>query len=316
MIWSASFNNPKKSHRHLGGACPERSRPPKAAAASFGVTLIELLVVFGVIAILLTLSLGLYAALRPQNDLDADTRNLEGVFRLARSNTLASKEESAFGVHLETKQAVLFKGETYNPLDVSNVIWEVSSRNEISAITLGGGGADVIFERLEGTTGQFGSVTLRSISSGDTQTLYIDSMGAVGTLAPEAIGESWLVRDSRHVPFTLGWSIKNATFLQFFFPGTGATQSVGMSPFFNVDKTDFDWSGSFSVSGASQEFRVHTHSLSDFDTVLSITRDRSNGKNTEEVTVRIVDGVTKDIASYAADGTVQALQFGGAMTIQ
>lgn len=316
MTWLASFSNSKKSPPHPDGACPGRRGTQNASVSSLGVTLIELIVALAVIFVLLAISLGLYAVFRPQNDLAADARNLEGFLRLARSNTLASKEASAFGVHFESGQAVLFPGNIYNPLEPENIIWEVSPRNEISAITLAGGGTDVIFKRLEGTTDQFGSVTLGSLASGDTQTLYVDATGVVGTLAPAPIGESGLVRDTRHVHFTLGWSIQNSTFLQFFFPATGTTQSVDMSPFFNAGKTDFDWSGSFVVGGGTEEFRVHTHSLDAFDTTLSITRDRSQGKNTQQVEVRIIDGVSKVIVTYNTDGTAVVGNFGGMMLIQ
>jgi hypothetical protein len=102
----------------------------------------------------------------------------------------------------------------------------------------------------------------------------------------------------------LGWSIQNATVLKFKFSGPEPDQieTVDMAPYFNVDKTEFNWnneSSPFVVNGANQVFRIHTHTS---NTLLCIHRDRNNGKNNQEVIIYIVDGgLDKDIAHYLAD---------------
>lgn len=286
---------------------------------SHGFTFIELLASISILVILLAVSVGLYGAFRPEHNLNEDVRKIESVLRLARSNTLASNNKSSFGVHMESAQVVLFEGILYDPVDTGNKITELDSRNELYSISLAGTSLDVVFNRLDGTTLEYGNISLRV--RGDpskTLMLYIEPSGSISSEQEGLVGSSNLTNDSRHVHFGLGWSIQNATTLEFRFPNTSITKSVTMAPYFSSG-TSFDWSGSFDVGGIIQEFRVHTHALDAFDTELSITRSRNNGKNTEQVEVRIIDsGITKSIATYLADvdDTVNVGSYGGIMEIQ
>jgi hypothetical protein len=94
-------------------------------------------------------------------------------------------------------------------------------------------------------------------------------------------------------------------------PNPDVVENISMSAYMNADRTNFDWSGSVLVGGEAQVLRAHTHSLTDFDTTLSVHRDRRF--NTKAVEISI-DG--QDIASYEGDGTVTVGFFGGAMEIQ
>ena len=286
---------------------------------SRGFTLIEILTSVSILIILLAVSVGLYSSFRPKHNLSEDVRKIESVLRLARSNTLASNNESSFGVHMELAQVVLFEGIIYDSMDPDNKIIELDSRNELYDISLAGASSDVVFNRLDGTTSEYGTVSLRVKGDpSETIILYIESSGSISTVAEGVVGETNLKEDSRHVHFDLGWSIQNAVTLEFRFIDIPTTESVAMASYFSSG-TSFDWSGSFDVGGATQEFRVHTHALDAFDTELSITRDRNDGKNTEQVEIRIVDGgITKGIATYLADtdDTVNVGSFGGTMEIQ
>ena len=291
----------------------------KYSTGSQGFTLIEILTSVSILLILLAVSVGIYSSFRPKYNLDTDVRKIESVLRLARSNTLASKNASSFGVHMETAQVVLFEGVVYDTMDPDNKITELDSRNELYATSLNGGGSDVVFNRLDGTTAEFGTVSLRVKSdTSETSVLNIEASGSISTKSEGSIGETNLTQDARHVHFDLGWSIQGATTLEFRFPDIPTTESVVMAAFFNGDNTVFDWSGSFEVGGGTEEFRVHTHALDSFDTELSITRSRNDGKNTEQVEIRIIDGVTKRITTYLADTahTVNVGYFRGTMGIQ
>ncbi|MEK7608886.1 MAG: hypothetical protein AAB476_00170, partial [Patescibacteria group bacterium] len=75
--------------------------------------------------------------------------------------------------------------------------------------------------------------------------------------------------------------------------------------------TSFDYPGEFTVGGATQKIRVHTHSLTGSDTLLSIRRDEL--ENTKAVEI-LIDN--KSIAAYTAAGVATAGAFGGTMTAQ
>ncbi len=282
-----------------------------------GFTLLEVLVALSIVGVLFTLSMSLNSAFRPKHNLDADVRSIISVFDLARSNTLASKDSLSFGIHVESDQVVMFEGDTYNPIASENEIFELDSKDEIYDISLEGGVTDVVFNRITGTLDQFGTLSFRvRRDPSETKVIYISSSGSISSTEFPVVVDSGLVSDSRHVHFDLGWSIQGATTIEFHFPNIPQIESVAMADYFG--DSEFDWNGSFEVGGAAQEFQVHTHFLDAFDTELSITRNRNNGKNTERVEVRIVSGVAKSIATYLADSsdTIEVGAYGGVMDVQ
>ena len=83
-----------------------------------------------------------------------------------------------------------------------------------------------------------------------------------------------------------------------------------MSSYFDAGKTKFDWSGTIAVGGENQILRIHTTSLTDSDTALSVDRDCRF--NTKKVKITID---TRDIATYEADcKTITVGLYGGTMS--
>jgi len=78
------------------------------------------------------------------------------------------------------------------------------------------GGSDVVFNRLDGTTAEFGTISLRVKS--DTSQILVLNIEASGSISTESEGSpatTNLTQDARHVHFDLGWSIQSATTLEF-----------------------------------------------------------------------------------------------------
>jgi len=157
----------------------------------------------------------------------------------------------------------------------------------------------VVFKRLDGSTNNYGSLTIQSLSINETRNIYIYSSGEISTQS-ESVSGLGRISDSRHVHFNLlNWSITGATTLKFDFINAGKTELVSMADYFSGDS--FDWEGQFTVNNKLQKFRIHTHQLNP-TTLLCIHRDRNEEKNTEEVYVYIVqDSIEKEIAHYLAD---------------
>jgi prepilin-type N-terminal cleavage/methylation domain-containing protein len=278
-----------------------------------GFTFIEILIAVVILVLITLLMLASFTTLRQQVEIDSSSQNILSVLRLARSKTLASESEDSYGVHFQSDKYVLFKGTTYNALDSNNKDYTLTD-SEINSISLNGGGGDVIFNRIRGTTDEYGTVTIRLLTdTSKTHTININNYGQV-SLNDTVTVSSTRVFDSRHLHFNLGWSIQNSTTLTLAYtdsPNPPVTQNIAMSGYFNVGKTLFDWSGTVDVNGAEQELRIHTHSLDAFNTTLSINRDiRYNNK---ALTVS-VDGQT--IVTYTAAGVATVGAFGGTMTVQ
>lgn len=277
---------------------------------SAGFTLIELLVSIGILLIISSVVIFSLRTFGQQVEIESVGQNIMSILRLARSQTLASESETTYGVHFESGMYVLFSGNTYTAGAVGNKEYTLSD-SEINDISLNGGGGEVIFTRIRGTTTQYGSVSVRLTNdTSQTRTISISSSGQVSLLETVSTSDTRAV-DSRHLHFDLGWSIQNETTLTLNFPNDSVTQNISMAGFFNVGKTEFDWSGTIVVAGVDQVLRVHTHSLDGFNTVLSIHRDKRY--NDKALTVSI-DG--QQVVSYNAAGTATVGPSGGTMTVQ
>jgi len=275
-------------------------------------TLIELLVIIGAMIILMALAAPAFRIFQKESDLNDSAEEIINILRLAQNKTLASEGASQWGVYFSTStsphQYVLFQGTDYDSRVVSSdEVHKLPKSIGIYEINLGGG-SEVVFNRVSGETNQSGNIKIRLISDiSKTKIIYIENSGQIGLTSPSIPSDAARVKDSRHLHFDLGWSIQDATTLKFQFVGPEPDQieTVDMANYFNADKTEFNWNNEpapFTVNGVSQVFKVHTHSLSSSNTNLCIHRDRSEGKNTEEVIIYIVDGgIDKDIVHYLAD---------------
>lgn len=289
-------------------------------------TLVETLLIVGIIIILISLTVISLKGFQKKSDLDISTQEIVSRLRFAQNKTLASEQESQYGIYFDDtispNQYILFKGDSYLNRDPSfDRVYNVSKSVEISQINLAGG-KEVVFARLDGEASLFGDLTLRLIDSpSEIKNIYIEKSGLI-TLVSSSVSGEGRTADSRHVHFTLGWSIQDATLLKFYFPNIPQTEIVDMVAYFNPTKTEFDWQGTFVVGEVGQVFKVHTHFLDPFITpytLLCVHRDRNQGKNNQEVIIYIVDkGLDKEIVHYLADAndTAQEGTHGGTMEIQ
>lgn len=278
-----------------------------------GFTFLELIISIGVLVLLVSLGLASLFQSRNVREMTATGHNVLSVVRQAQAHTIAAKENSQWGVRLEADRFILFRGATYAGSPFTQ-IHPLPAYLEIANITLAGGGVEIVFNRLDGRTNQAGSFEVRAKASlSTTFPIAVDSAGqAYQSGASLPVGGGRIV-DVRHRAFTLGWSIKSSLTLTLTFanpPGADVVYPIVMAPYFDAGKTKFDWSGTMAVGGENQVLRIHTISLSDTNTVLSVDRDCRY--NTKQVTIMID---TSTIATFAADcRTVTIGPFGGTMT--
>ncbi len=124
-----------------------------------GFTAIEILIGIVVVVIIFSVAYGPLRSFRDAQVLASDTENLLSLLKEARSQTVFSKNSSQYGVHFESGRAVLFQGTVFGEPNANNKEFRLNSNLSISNWSLNGGGQDVVFERLTGKTGQFGTVT-------------------------------------------------------------------------------------------------------------------------------------------------------------
>jgi prepilin-type N-terminal cleavage/methylation domain-containing protein len=125
-----------------------------------GFTLIEILIVIAILGIISVIVFGSFSVFRSSQGLDKDTDTVVEILRQARSQTLISKNASAYGVHVATTAVTLFSGDTYSAADPNNQVFTFLNADLVVSVTLTGGGSDVIFKRLTGETSQNGTIVL------------------------------------------------------------------------------------------------------------------------------------------------------------
>ncbi|MFH1451171.1 MAG: prepilin-type N-terminal cleavage/methylation domain-containing protein [bacterium] len=272
-----------------------------------GFSLVELLIVMAILVILAFVSIPVLRYFQEEMELINSTEKVSSLLRAARTKTMASEESSHYGVYFndeaDPQQYILFKGENYISRDpLYDEVHFLPKEAEIYSISFGGG-KEIVFEKITGETLNEGEISFRLVQQPEkTRTIYIEGSGQVGLTDIPSSSDDARIKDSRHVHFALGWSIRDAAELKFYFPSAMQTEMVSMAANFNGDKTSFSWDGEFTVGGSDQVFTIHTHNLDAFATELCIHRDRNNGNNDKEVIIYIVDGgVDKDIAHYLAD---------------
>lgn len=126
-----------------------------------GVTLVEILVSISIMMLISSLVLAAFSDFRAQKTLDAAVEGMLAAFSHAHLDTISSRNDKQYGVHIGTDQVVYFVGPVYATGTVTNIIHPLHTAIEIVNISLNGGGSDVLYQRLYGTTDQYGTFQLR-----------------------------------------------------------------------------------------------------------------------------------------------------------
>lgn len=125
-----------------------------------GFTLLEILIAMSILVIVTSIVIGPFSSFRNRSILNTEVENVVTLLNEARSKTLTSLADSAYGVHFETNRAVFFKGDVFIESDPSNEEVVFNSIVQISNVSLNGGGSDVVFNRLTGKTDENGTLTI------------------------------------------------------------------------------------------------------------------------------------------------------------
>lgn len=276
-----------------------------------GFSLVEILVVLAIILLLSGVVIVSYRTFGRNINLGTVSQQIVVVLDDARSRTVASLNDSQYGVQFTNNTYTLFQGSAYNQAASGSEIHLLPNGIEFGDITLSGGGNSVVFNRITGTTSQPGIIVLRLTDTPtNTQTITISSQGqadASGSVSPTGTR----LTDTRHVHFTLGWTIQGTSTLTLVFSNPSQTENISMSDYFNPDQTEFDFEGDIDVGGDHEHVRVQSHSIDATNTTLSIERDRRDNQKAVAISI---DG--HDIVSYAADSTATVGGDGGTMEIQ
>src|SRR3989338_5207402 len=143
-----------------------------------GFTAVEFLITLSILAVLTAIIFTSMSSFRNNRALQIVSEDILSLLDEARVNTLSAKDSYAYVVHFESALIDLFRGTTYSSSDPNNKTVDIDGAVEISNISIAGGGADVLFQRLIGTTSQNGTITIRLKSDvSKTKTILIETSG-------------------------------------------------------------------------------------------------------------------------------------------
>lgn len=150
-----------------------------------GFTLIELLIVFAIIGVALGIVLSSFFSLNERQVLEKETNAIKGLLEQARMNTVSSRSDYSYGVHLASSSTTLFKCPSspcvYLASDGGNVTRALDSRLTLS-YNLSRGSADIIFSRITGATSATGTiVVVAKNNASSTKTITIYGTGVVNS---------------------------------------------------------------------------------------------------------------------------------------
>lgn len=264
--------------------------------AQRGFTLIEILLSVAIIIFVsATVSLA-FVQIERSTALNRASDGLMSFFRLAREETLAAEGNNQWGVNVTATQALLFTGAAFPGTAEDTFVFP----GGITAVAaFAGGGADVVFNRIDGTTVNTGTVTFTE-PGGRTRMVTILGSGDVMVSAalPGQLGTR--VTDTRHVHFALPFSLNNSTTMALTFsnpPNPNTVQTIGVQA--QITNGQFLWDGTVDVNGSSQHLRIVSHAIGVATTDLAVVRDRIQN---DKAVVIDVDGAI--VGTYTAAGAL------------
>lgn len=271
-----------------------------------GFVFVELLVVVSIIMLLAGMVLASFRFFQNKMGLDETADQAVNILRLAQNKTLASEEQTSYGVHFAADNFILFAGSSYTPASPSNQQYDLAKGLEFFNVNLAGSGQDVVFNRLNGRTNQFGQVSLRmAVDQTQIRNIYISSAGQIGLVA-QSLPSDTRQKDSRHVHFNYGRAIDiNLERIILTFsnpPNPLTTQEIIIKD--NLDISgQISWEGTVSVNGQNQTVVVRTHQLSP-TAIFSIIRDRRF--NSKSLSISLSGELGYNLLSYTSLGAVSA----------
>lgn len=147
-----------------------------------GITALELLIVVSILVLLTAVVISPFLKFRQQSVLNTETQDMLSFVNKARLSAMSSKGDTQYGLHFQADRLVLFQGATYDPNATTNETHLFDSAITLGSITVNGGGADVLFERVTGATDQNATTTLRVIADTTASSTIIIRPSGVATL--------------------------------------------------------------------------------------------------------------------------------------
>lgn len=152
-----------------------------------GFTLLELVIVIAIIVVILGGAGFVQGAIIAESNRKSKSTEIIQSMRVQQIRSITNYKNDNWGVYVDEDPSgnddkfVLFKGNSYAARDNSfDIIIDLPDIISITDISLNGGGADIVFERITGETSDYGSFTLTD-NEGNNTIVSINSFGVIDT---------------------------------------------------------------------------------------------------------------------------------------
>ncbi len=145
-----------------------------------GFTLIELLVVISITMLLGGMAFVASARILNFTSIEGQAQSIRSHIERARIYTLASKNNSSFGVVFSSSTARVFQGTTFISASSSDQVLNLDTGNNIINITLSNGSNTLYFNKISGEPNATGTITITAVNNSlDRRTVVIYTTGVV-----------------------------------------------------------------------------------------------------------------------------------------
>ena len=131
-----------------------------------GFSLFEIVLVVAILAIISSIYVGSLITVDEKQALTGSEMTVRSILGETRSKTISSEYNAQYGVHFEegTGTVDIFSGSVYDPnsSDIIHVI--LNKKVSIASVQLHNNENDVVFDRIFGSTDQYGTIVLQTNS--------------------------------------------------------------------------------------------------------------------------------------------------------
>lgn len=144
-----------------------------------GFSLIEFIIVFVLIGIITAFATPVLLRSFVENELKNSQFRVVDDLRRAQAFSMFKRRNKQWGVHFATNSFTFFEGATYNPTDPDNEVTNLSPTITLTGITINGGGADIVFNKVYGDTSNYGTIILTEANTSTTRSVTVNEVGMV-----------------------------------------------------------------------------------------------------------------------------------------
>jgi prepilin-type N-terminal cleavage/methylation domain-containing protein len=142
-----------------------------------GFSVIELLIVIAITLSISAVTYFSYSAFSGYQTLEKQTDVAHSMIEKARLQALNSKDFSEFGIKFASSSVTLFQGVVYSPSATSNQMYSLTSRIQISSISLTGNVSEMYFNNVTGEPSATGTITFMLNNATSTKVITIFGTG-------------------------------------------------------------------------------------------------------------------------------------------